>query len=245
MSFKDYFSEQAASYASSRPDYPDALYQFLLTQVSETTLCWDVATGNGQAAVALASHFERVVATDASNQQLQQAVARPNIEYRCEPAEHSSLDNACVDLVTVAQALHWFDFDAFYTEVKRVLKPTGVIVVWSYGLLSVNAEIDPLIESFYSTTLGPYWPPERRYVDEGYRTIPFPFVEREQPRWMIVREWSLQQFCEYLASWSALQKYSAQSGDQVIEQIKKQLQPYWKKNLQVSWPVAMRIGTRV
>ena len=242
MVFNDHFSTQAQTYADSRPDYPAALYEFMVSQTKQHTLCWDVATGNGQAAVALAQYFDRVVATDASMAQLQQAIGRVNIDYRCEPAEHSSLENASVDLVTVAQALHWFDFERFYPELKRVLKPGGRVAAWTYGLLTVNDEIDSIIERFYSHVLGGYWPQERNYVDQAYKTIPFPFNKIEAPYFSIKREWSLEQLCRYLESWSAVEKYKKQNGSSCVAPIKKQLESCWTDNQRVSWPISLLLG---
>ena len=242
MVFKDHFSTQAQTYADSRPDYPPELYEFIASQVKEHTLCWDVATGNGQAAVPLAQYFDRVVATDASMAQLQQAIACRNIDYRCEPAEQSSLENASVDLVTVAQALHWFDFELFYPELKRVLKPGGVIAAWTYGLLTVNDDIDSIIQGFYSGVLGGYWPQERSYVDEAYKTIPFPYSKVKTPDLNIKRAWSLEQLCSYLESWSAVEKYKRENGNSGVAPIKKQLAPYWADNCIVTWPISLLLG---
>jgi ubiquinone/menaquinone biosynthesis C-methylase UbiE len=242
MVFKDHFSTQAQTYADSRPDYPPELYEFIASQTKEHTLCWDVATGNGQAAVALAQYFDQVVATDASMAQLRLATGRKNIDYRCEPAEQSSLETDSVDLVTAAQALHWFDFERFYAEVRRALKPGGLVAAWTYGLLTVNDDIDSIIQSFYSGVLGGYWPQERRYVDEAYQTIPFPFSKVETPNLNIVREWTLEQLCSYLESWSAVEKYKSENGTSGVDLIKKQLEPYWTDNRRVTWPISLLLG---
>lgn len=242
MTFKDLFSTQAQTYADSRPDYPHELYEFIVSQTKENTLCWDVATGNGQAAVALAQYFERLVATDASMAQLEQAIARDNIDYRCEPAEQSSLEDTSVDLVTIAQALHWFNFERFYPEVRRVLKPGGQIAAWTYGLLTVNNTIDAVIQDFYSGVLGGYWAQERRYVDEAYKTIPFPYSKINTPDLNIKRQWTLGQFCSYLESWSAVEKYKKENGSSGIAQIKQQLQPHWTDSHTVTWPISLLLG---
>jgi ubiquinone/menaquinone biosynthesis C-methylase UbiE len=242
MVFKDHFSTQAQTYADSRPDYPPELYEFIASQTKEHTLCWDVATGNGQAAVPLAQYFDRVVATDASMAQLQQAIACGNIDYRCEPAEQSSLENASVDLVTVAQALHWFDFERFYPEVRRVLKPGGLVAAWTYGLLTVNDEVDSIIQGYYSGELSGYWPQERRYVDEAYQTIPFPFSKVETPNFNIERKWTLEQLCRYLESWSAVEKYKKENGNSGVSLIKQQLAPYWTDNCMVTWSISLLLG---
>jgi ubiquinone/menaquinone biosynthesis C-methylase UbiE len=242
MVFKDHFSTQAQTYADSRPGYPPELYEFIASQTKEHTLCWDVATGNGQAAVALAQYFDQVVATDASMAQLQLATGRKNIDYRCEPAEKSSLETDSVDLVTAAQALHWFDFERFYTQVRRVLKPGGLVAAWTYGLLTVNDDIDAIIHGYYGGELSGYWPQERRYVDEAYQTIPFPFSKVETPNLNIVREWTLEQLCSYLESWSAVEKYKSENGTSGVDLIKQQLEPYWTDNRRVTWPISLLLG---
>lgn len=242
MAFNDHFSTQAQTYVDSRPDYPPELYEFIISQANGYALCWDAATGNGQAAVALAQYFDRVVATDASRAQLEQAVGGANIDYRCEPAEHSSLKDESVDLVTVAQALHWFDFEPFYQEVRRVLKPGGLVAAWTYGLLTVNSDIDSIIEDFYSGVLGSYWPQERGYVDKAYKTIPFPYKKIDTPTLSIKREWSLEQLCGYLESWSAVQQYKKENGSSGIATVQKQLEPYWASNRTVSWPISLLLG---
>ena len=245
MSFKDHFSGQSQAYADSRPDYPAALYKIILDQVKKKSLCWDVATGNGQAAIALAHYFDRVVATDASQEQIDQAFPKDNIEYCCEPAEQSSLADQSVDLVTVAQALHWFDFDAFYREVERVLKPGGVIAAWTYGLISVNESIDPCIKAFYSDTLKPHWPKERRYVDNNYRTIPFPFKEKIQsPALALKKSWTVDQCCRYFNSWSAVKNYEAETGENPVEFFRADVAALWEESLQVSWPIVLRLGVK-
>ena len=168
MTFQDHFSKRSGTYAKYRPDYPQALYEFILAHVKETELAWDCATGNGQVAVALARHFKKVIATDASQNQIAHAIPHPRVEYRVSAAEDSGLNDHGTDLITVAQALHWFDFDAFYKEVKRVGKPGSLIAVWTYGLLTTETEADQVIQHFYYDIIGKYWPPERQYVDQKY-----------------------------------------------------------------------------
>jgi SAM-dependent methyltransferase len=207
--FKDHFSANAIGYAASRPDYPAELFAFLAGTVDRHELAWDCATGNGQAARGLAAHFRAVVATDASARQIENALPRRGVSYRVAPAEMSGLAAASVDLLTVAQAVHWFDLPLFYAEVERVLRPGGVLALWCYERLRVDPAIDPLIESFYMDTLGPYWPPERRWVESGYRDLPFPFAELPVPAFEMRAEWTLDQVLGYVATWSALQAYRA------------------------------------
>ena len=172
--FKDHFSDLASDYVRYRPRYPEALYTYLATLTPGHERAWDCGTGNGQAAHALTPHFTHIVATDPSADQLALAVPHARIDYRAEPAEQTTLAPASVDLVTVATAVHWFDFDRFYAEVRRLLKPGGVIAVWSYLLLRILPAVDAILDGYAHGFMGTYWPPERRYVNEAYQTIPFP-----------------------------------------------------------------------
>jgi SAM-dependent methyltransferase len=157
----DHFSGHAADYAKARPSYPPELFAWLAQQCAGHDLTWDCGTGNGQAARALAEHFRRVHATDLSAEQIAQAEPDPRIDYLAAPAEVSGLPDRCCDLVTVAQALHWFCGEPFYAEVQRVLKPGGVFAAWTYTLLRGEAELNAIVEDFYRNTIGPWWPPER------------------------------------------------------------------------------------
>lgn len=161
MSFNDHFSNHASDYARFRPLYPQELFQYLVSLAPSNGLAWDCGTGNGQAANGLATVFDRVIATDASEQQLSNAKANSRVEYRTAPAEASLIDAHSVDVVTVAQALHWFDIPNFFVEAKRVLKPKGVVAVWSYELMNISPAIDRILHPFYTETVGPFWPEER------------------------------------------------------------------------------------
>jgi SAM-dependent methyltransferase len=207
MNFKDHFSGHAAVYRDARPAYPSALYDFLLAQVPEAACAWDAGCGNGQASVALAERFDRVVATDPSAEQIANAEQRPNIDYRVEPAEHSTLAAASVDLVTVAQALHWFDLVSFHREVRRVLKPGGVVAFWSYADCRVDARVDAQKDRVYVDLTGPYWPPERALVESGYASLPFPFERIAVPAIELCMHWDVEHYLAYLRSWSATQRY--------------------------------------
>src|SRR5207237_4366038 len=175
--FKDHFSGHAVEYAKFRPHYPEELFEHLASISPRHELAWDCATGNGQAAVGLARHFEKVIATDASAQQIESAEPDERISYRISPAEASGIDSASVDLILVAQALHWFDLDRFFTEAKRVLKDDGVLAISSYKVLEITSEIDVIIWKFYRETIGPFWPPERDLVETDYNTIEFRFTK--------------------------------------------------------------------
>lgn len=203
---KDRFSHHARQYATFRPRYPEALFDFIFGQVMTFDTAWDAGTGNGQAAEVLAIRFKQVYATDISPKQLEQAVIRPNITYE-KAGERTTLPDHSVDLVTVAQAIHWFDRPKFYDEVKRVLRPGGLLAVWAYGLLRISPEVDPLIREFYSSVVGPYWDPERRLIDERLETIEFPFAEVKAPPFTMSFQWTFETLRGYLETWSATQKF--------------------------------------
>src|SRR5438045_1897140 len=191
MTFKDYFSQHAGAYARHRPHYPPELFEYLASLPTERHLAWDCGTGNGQAAVGLAPYFERVIATDASADQLANAFPHEKVTYRVAIAGSAGLDPGSVDLITVAQALHWFDLEAFFEEVRRTLKPGGAIAVWAYALCRITPALDAIVDRFYFETVGPYWPKERKLVDDGYRSLVFPFNEIEPPTFAIELPWTL------------------------------------------------------
>jgi SAM-dependent methyltransferase len=242
--FKDHFSEQTKEYAAYRPTYPEALFSCLDELCREHDSAWDCATGNGQAARGLAPFFTRVEATDASAGQIETAEAEEKIHFRVAPAEQSGLADQSQDLITVAQALHWFDLAAFYREVMRVLKPGGVLAVWTYNLLRVEPEIDQLLDDFYFKTLGPYWPEERRHVETGYIDLPFPFDAITTPPFAMTADWTLGQLMGYLGTWSALKQFIKAEGDNPLPSLAEELQCHWPdgESLAVAWPLMLRVG---
>lgn len=240
--FKDHFSRDAAGYAACRPTYPDALFEQLATLAPARQRAWDCATGNGQAAIGLVQHFHEVIATDASAEQIAHAQAHPGVEYRTAQAESSGLDSASVDLVSVAQAAHWFDLDAFYREVRRVLRPGGVLALWCYERLSISPALDAHIELFYSDLLAPYWPPERRFVETGYRDLPFPFPRIDAPPMVMQATWTLDQLMGYFATWSAVKRYRAATGDDPLPALRGRLLRDWGSARQIVWPLSLRLG---
>ncbi len=241
---KDNFSTQSDSYSKYRPGYPLELFDYILKQVKHPTLAWDCATGNGQAAKELSRHFDEVYATDISEKQLNNAVQAPNIIYKKETAEKTLLADASVDLITVAQALHWFDFDLFYAEVKRVSKPGGIIAVWTYSLLSINPEIDALINEYHFNTLKKYWDAERAYVDDGYSTIPFPFKQIGDPGFEIKLRWTIEEPEGYFYTWSAAQKYLVQNGYSPVPELMAEIKKSWPVSevLPIRFPIYLKIG---
>ena len=206
-SFPDHFSSRAADYARYRPDYPDALFDFLASLAPARRRAWDCATGSGQAAAALAARFEQVVGTDASALQIAAAVRKPGVLYRVALADASGLPNGSVDLVTVAQALHWLDRDRFWPEADRVLAAGGVIAVWCYDFLRVTPEVDAVVRRLSSEVVGPYWPPERALVDRGYGELEFPFEELPAPAFSMAKPWRFPDLLGYLRTWSASRRF--------------------------------------
>lgn len=255
--FKDLFSSNSKEYASSRPTYPRSLFEFLVGLVRYRNLAWDCATGNGQAAVFLSEHFEQVIASDASKEQIENAQPRDNIRYEVFPAEKTTLVDNSVDLITIAQALHWFDLDEFYKEVKRVLRKddnggdtngSGVIAAWAYGLHSISTEIDDITHLLYEDILGSYWPKERKIVENKYHDISFPFQEIDMPVFQIELDWTLSELIGYLYTWSSVQKFIKKNNSDPIKQIYDDLaaawgdKNTWHKRRRVVWPIYIRVG---
>jgi ubiquinone/menaquinone biosynthesis C-methylase UbiE len=206
-------------------------------------VAWDCGTGNGQAAVGLAEHFDRVIATDPSAKQIEHAEQHPRIEYRIAPAESSGLADRSIDLIAVAQAFHWFDFGRFFAEARRVVAPGGALVLWTYNLARVSPEVDEVVDRLARQIAGPYWPPERRWVDEEYRTIPFPFPEVEMPPLEHVEHWDLQRLLLYIGTWSACQRYQAATGQDPISLIRGDIEAAWgpaEQPRRVRWPIFLR-----
>lgn len=244
--FADYFAGVANHYADSRPSYPAALFEWLAAACKTSQTAWDCGTGSGQAALDLAAHFQQVIATDASAAQLQQAASHPRIEYRHAPAEASGLASASVDVVTVAQALHWFDVEAFYREVRRVLKPGGLIAVWTYGVFhTAEPQLNAPLHDFYYQKVGNYWPAERRHVETHYRELAFPFQPVTTPKLTLDAEWTLPQLLGYLRSWSAVGKYCAAHGIDPVATLETQLRAAWgdaQNTRRIEWPLTLLAG---
>ena len=246
--FHDHFSGVAARYADFRPHYPAELFDYLATLVPADALVWDCAAGNGQATEDLAQRFTRVVATDASAEQIASARPRPGVEYRVAPAEESGLASQSVGLITVAQALHWFDLEKFYAEADRILVPGGIFAVWAYGITVVEGEeINAAVQHFYGHTLDECWPPERRLVESGYRTLPFPFCEIDPPAFRMETRWTLAQLTGYFSTWSAVSRYIKQHGQNPVEPLTETLLPLWgdaETPRLVVWPLSPRVSRK-
>lgn len=245
MNFEDHFSAQSKQYAQYRPQYPAGMYAYFASITPAKSLAWDCGTGNGQAAVGLAEHFERVYATDASADQIAHAYPHPKVEYHVENAEDVSLETSSVDLVTVAQAVHWFDFDKFFADVKRVLKPGGILAVWTYHLPEISPGTDRALVKYYSEVLAGFWPERIRHLEERYRTIPFPFEEIVPPPFEMEARWDRNQLMGFLDSWSGTRRYREQKGRYPQEEIWGELSNDWKDEAEkrtVRWRLNFRIG---
>lgn len=244
MSKKDYFSGHSKLYATFRPTYPNALYQFIFKHVKSLDAAWDCATGNGQVAQYLSPQFNKVYATDISQQQLDNAYKAENILYSVAAAEKTELQDQSIDLITVAQALHWFTVEDFYNEVKRVSKPGGIVAIWGYNVLSISPEIDKIIEDFYLHTTDPYWDERRKLVDEGYRSVPFPFEKIPFPKFDMVVAWSLEHLTGYLTTWSATQKFIKVNGFDPVVPLEEKLKSHWKEGeiKTATFPLFGKIG---
>jgi len=244
--FKDHFSGHASGYRAARPGYPPALFAWLAERAPNRARAWDVGCGNGQASAALAGHFAEVIATDASAAQIAQAAPHPNVQYRAQPAEATTLAAQSVDLITVAQALHWFDLPRFYAEVRRVARPGALMAVWTYALCAITADVDAIVARLYEDVLGPYWPPERHHAENGYASLPLPFTPEPVPAFEMTAEWTLPQFCAYLETWSALQRYkTAHGGANPLAGFTNELAAAWgsaEATRAVRWPLTVRAG---
>lgn len=244
MDYREHFSEQSENYLSYRPQYPKELFLYLQAQVSEHQVVWDCGTGNGQAAVELAKIFQKVIATDISQAQLQQAIKKENITYQCCPAEKTNIESHSVDLVTVAQALHWFSFESFYQEVKRVLKPNGWLAAWCYSLGEVTPEIDQLTRALYRQLP---WPSERHYIEEKYETIPFPFHKIKTPLFQVEKNINFEQFIGYLNTWSAVKEAMKYEKNNPIDALVFELKKAWGGAhvlRSMHWPLYLLMGTQ-
>lgn len=240
---KDNFSTASDQYAQYRPTYPEAFFSYLSTLIPHPKTAWDCGTGNGQVATKLSSIFETVFATDISASQIAHAPKLPNVHYSVQAAEQTDFPENHFDLIVVAQAIHWFDFERFYAEVNRTAKHEALLVVMGYGLLKIAPEIDALIATFYKEVIGPYWDAERRYIDEMYLTIPFPFEEITTPSFSNTSEWTCEHLLGYLSTWSAVKHYTSMHGVNPIEALAVDLKKAFGNQVrQVDFPLLLRIG---
>jgi SAM-dependent methyltransferase len=242
--FSDHFSSVAAQYAASRPRYPDRLFALLADRAPSRGLVWDAGCGSGQAAVGLSEYFDQVIATDASAEQIAHADARPNITYSVAGETNPAIADASVDLVTVAQAVHWFDRPAFFREVARVLVPGGLLAVWAYELAEIDPAVDAVVLPWYRDTLGADWPAERQLIENGYRTIGFPYETQPLPVLSMRAAWSRDQLLAFFGTWSAVKRYRQRVGRDPLDLVLPGLVSAWPHNetREVNWPLTLLIG---
>jgi SAM-dependent methyltransferase len=242
IKFKDHFSGHAADYAKFRPNYPPELFDYLASISPARELAWDCATGNGQAALGLAGHFQTVIATDASTQQIESARSYPNISYRVASAEASGIESDSVDLTLVAQALHWFDMNQFFTEAKRVSKEGGILAVSTYLHVTVNPAVDAIVSKFYHDITGPFWPPERELVETNFESIHFPFSGLARHQLEMRQQWNADQLTGYLRTWPATKKFIAARGFDPLDSLRQELEKVWgdRDVRPVTWPLKLR-----
>ncbi len=241
---KDNFSTKSEDYARYRPGYPTEIYEFLKQQVPNRKKAWDCGTGNGQVAAKLSEFFEQVYATDISVNQLMNAQNNPNIQYTRQRAEKTTFPDNFFDLIIVAQAVHWFNFEEFYEEVQRTLKPDGFFVIMGYGLFTSNEETNRISMHFYEDIIGPYWDEERKYLDEAYQTIPFPFEELETPNFRNEMNWSFERLMGYLKTWSAVKHFEKENNENPVELMQKDFKNAFGEHGNISFPVLFRMGRK-
>ena len=245
MSFRDHFSRQARSYAAHRPRYPADLFDYLAGLAASNDLAWDCGTGNGQAAIQLARRFSRVIATDASARQIENAFPHDRVSYRVEPAERTSIPSSSLDLITVGTAVHWFDFKPFYAEARRVGRPGAILAVWTYHLPIIDPGVDRVLERYYKDILAGYWPDGFHYLDERYLTLPFPFEEIQPPQFFMEAEWELDDLIGFLDTWSATRRYIEDQGRHPLDDVIAELRTSWGEQTRprtIRWPLYFRIG---
>lgn len=244
MEFQDHFSERSVLYAKFRPKYPDALFDWISGLVTRHEIAWDCATGNGQAAVGLAQRFDRVIATDASEKQIAMAERNDSIDYRVATATDSGIDSDSIDVVTVAQAIHWLDRDEFYSEARRVLKADGAIAIWCYGDPVIDEPgLDAIVHAYNRGTVEKYWRPERDIILGGLRSISLPFREVSAPEFVLEQSWTLTELAGYLRTWSATAAYAAVHGGDPVAPVEEALSRIWGSELHtIRWPLYLRCG---
>jgi SAM-dependent methyltransferase len=239
---KDLFSGHANQYAAFRPAYPKSLYDFIFSYVKNFDACWDAGTGNGQVARDLSARFKKVMATDISVKQIENAYQSENIFYSIA-GETTHFSEKSFDLICVGQAIHWFDREKFYAEVKRVAKPGAIIAVWGYGLLAIDPAIDLLVKDFYLNIIGPYWDAERKLIDQEYKTISFLFSEIETSSFSFSVQWTLPELQGYLSTWSSVQKYILEKNTNPVQGLVNQIQQLWKfEKREIQFPLFLRLG---
>lgn len=239
---KDNFSTKSANYKAYRPGYPTEIFDLIKENLTSFEMAWDCGTGNGQIANEIAAFFKQVEATDISRNQIANAVKKNNIHYSVQPAEETNFSNNVFDLVISAQAVHWFDFERFYAEIRRCLKPDGLVIIMGYGLFRSNSATNDVITKFYNETIGSYWDPERKYLDDKYQTIPFPFKEQKTLEFEQTYNWGIEHLLGYLRTWSAVKHYERENNQDPVSLIENDLRQSFGRKNQIAFPVFLRMG---
>ena len=246
LTFADHFSRIADRYAEYRPRYPHALAEALAARCANRDIAWDAGCGNGQLSITLAAHFDDVIASDPSQAQLDAAERHPKVDYRCAKAEQSGIGDASIDLAVAAQAAHWFDWPRYVAEVGRVTKPGGLVALISYGIMYTEEDASEILAQYYRKDAGPYWPPERVHVENGYAQLKWPWPEVEAPAIDMTAQWTRDELIGYVATWSATQKLVESQGLAPFQRLQDRLAEVWPKNEKrtVRWPLAIRLARR-
>jgi ubiquinone/menaquinone biosynthesis C-methylase UbiE len=241
--FKDHFSHNSTHYQKYRPNYPDELFSHLKSISKNHDQAWDVGTGNGQAAIKLAEHFDNVLATDPSSSQIENAIKHKAIQYQISLADNCPSEANSFDLITVAQAFHWFDFEPFFKEVSRVAKPDCILAIWTYTLASISPEIDRITNHFYSDIVGHYWPKERAHIEALYDDISIPYESVLSPKFNINLNYTMEDLIQYLGTWSAVKNYKLENQTDPLDLIRLELEQVWRDpglERKVNWPVHLK-----
>lgn len=242
------FSQDSGHYARHRPQYPDELFAYLSGLVESHESAWDCAAGNGQAAVSVAKYFLHVEATDISEEQIKNGIPHPGVRYSVSPAEKTSFNVESFDLVVVATAVHWFDLDKFYSEVDRVLRPGGVLAVWTYSYFQIEPDIDAMIRAELLEPIDRFWAEGNRQVLNGYRDLSLPFTPIENiPSFTTRVEWNLDQLTAYLRTWSAVKRYTAELGVDPVTGLESKLKTAWQQpeiSKQVRMPLVVKAARK-
>jgi ubiquinone/menaquinone biosynthesis C-methylase UbiE len=243
---KDLFSAHATDYAQFRPKYPPAFIKYISRLVRYRGVVWDCGCGNGQLSVGLADHFQLVLASDISAEQVAQAPGNKGILYTVQPSEHTDFPDEFFDMVVVGQAIHWFNHDAFYCEAYRVMGPNAVLAAIGYGLMRISPEVDAVLDHFYKNITGPYWEPECIYIDEAYNNLPFPFEPIEVPAFYMPAQWSFKHMMGYLNTWSAVKKYEQENGVNPLSLVADDFEKAWggEERKKVVFPLFVRAGRK-
>ncbi len=248
QTFKDHFSTQSDIYLKYRPHYPLSLYTWLASLTHEHETAWDCGTGNGQAATGLASFYHNVIATDPSRQQIENCLPNEHVRYLVEKAERTSIPSNSIDIITVANALHWFDLDAFFAEANRVLKPGGILAAWAYLLPEVSQEVDEIINHYHYQTLNDYWLPENRLIEKEYTTIPFPYEQIDAPGFVCRKNMNLFDLIGYLSTWSGTQRFIAQNNFNPAERLFDEFLQVWvdpEAEKSFTWKLILKVGRTI